>query len=214
MNHAQKRPHLIRFSHEVPKGQFKLRDGVVEDVFAVRKLSLIAEPGGVNKGLFESTGDTEMTLLSVKELRENHSDSVKVIEQEALLECSCQKAGGSVEVAISLQAKIDELKAELIERDEKVAELECELQLIERRKEILEKAKEEKRSISAELLEMLCGISGDNAADRISKIMEGLPLIEVNDEEPAPKPTKKARSTPPAPVVGSTRKNRFSALWQ
>lgn len=211
MDHAKKRPHLIRFSHEVPKGQFKMsEDGLlVEDVYEVRKLSLIAEPGGVNNGIYESAGDTDMTITSVQGLTEQYGDLIKVIKTNALKECECQKEGGAVEVSIELQSQIDKLRSELAEKDCRIEELEHEFQLIERRKVIREQAEESKRKISDDLLEMLCGLEGDGAADKVQKIIEGLPLMEVKEDPPRTKARSTTTETPPT----TARRNPFAGLW-
>ena len=219
MEHASRRPHLLRFSHEIPKGEASLTriDGevFVDDVFKIGKISLIAEPGGVNKNIYESDNRaSHMEIKSVADFKSQYPELAKAFNEQVLQECSCQKEGGAVAQAIALQAEVETLKSDILERDERIETFECEKLKAERTEAIIQEAAAQNRVVPDVMLEMFLNLSGDDREEKIKAAISNLPEIRENDQGGKKTPTPKQRSNFEDPSSDDTpaRRNAYTSL--
>lgn len=177
MEDAEKRPHLLKLSHEIPaRGYEATRKGetlVVDRVHKVDCFAIVTN-GGVNTSLFESAEDDDMDLsqLSFAELKEKapklFEELEKTIRDEVARDTETQ------EERIKLIQERDTAMQKLQEAETRLAKVEADRLKEEREQAIKNKAAEMKVVCSDELLDLLLPIEED---EKITRILSQCPKI-------------------------------------
>lgn len=195
---AERRPHLIKFSHEIPTGKAVFeetrRGRVIDDVTEVRQMCLIIGAGGVNKGLYEGKQDMEVEIREAADVKKHYPAVYEQLNKESLKECSCQQTGGALEKVVNLQSELDSRASKIKELELKVAELTDSITVRERKDALIQEAATLNRKLTNELADALLALP--ETADRQTKITAIIKSQEEIRESVADADKKPASETP------------------
>lgn len=200
---AESEPHLLKFSHEIPEGGYRIdrksNPPSISEVSKVRRIALITGTGGVNNTIFEHELDPKMEIKTTKDLQEQFPlVADKLIEENReniLQECPCKKEGGAIEQVAKLKADLKEREDKITELESKVAEFEASKKLEERKHEIRTMAKTLKRACDDDIIELCMQLPVEEGNGNVKRILEM--QSEIKEGEPDPKPTYKKPTQEP-----------------
>ncbi len=201
MNCADAAPGLIKYSHEIPSGQFRVRKRrkglpLVEEVTGVRRIALITGVGGVNNSLYENEAEPMDEIREASDVKKEYPlvyDQIINVEKEGILEtCGCKSEGGALEKVVSLETKLVEKDKALTELQEKLDVFEDADKIIVRKQTILDRAKELKHVCSDEILETLLNFPDTEDGNKhIDRLLKTQPELKEDGGEGDPKPKNK-----------------------
>ena len=198
MEGAEKQPHLLKLSHEVPAKKYDAErrpDGVllVKRVHKVDCLAIVTD-GGVNQSLFEEADkEVDMEVKSAAELKEKYPSLYEEVAKAAT------DAQANNEKLIEALQQRDQATAKAADLEQRLAKIEEASLLEAKRKRITDKASSLKVVCDADLLEALMLLDAD---EKVDKILSGQPKLTEEGKDPPP-----AEEDPTPEQRGGLRKN-------